>query len=553
MHPVTDPYQAARCLLDAYPSLWDATAFAPATTPRLLPACEFRVHSQNGEDGVIAEMLARIPPGTRSFVEFGVESGCQGNCVFLADWCGWRGLFIEADAEGFAKLRRKYAVNLAVRTLHATVTPRTIDGLLHQADLPYDLDVLSIDVDGADYWIWSAITRVAPRVVVIEYNAALGRDRRLVQHPDHGKWDGTAAFGASIAALTALGGSRGYALVHTDLTGTNAFFVRDDFAALFPEARAPRIRGTNFFLSSEGHRPGGRTVFVELPTEQAAVSATVPPCAGVTAPQRVVAKGLGSLLFPAAEHVIPGCIRRTGEWEPRELRWLEKRAPRGGTCLNIGANIGYFACWLSRFVGPSGRVIAVEPNPEIVPLLRANLAACALPNVDVEACAAGTCDAQATLWLNDDNTGDSRVFDPRHVDGQGGHRRHGFGDDIRSVDVPMRSADSLVGDRWIDVVLVDAQGWDHRVLRGMRATIDRCRPAILFEFYPAWIRDLGEDPAAVLAECASWGYGLGSQDLILEHPAEPDAVLAAMAAAGKLFVNIELLPLDPLPRPAPPP
>lgn len=542
MHSAPDPYRTARTLLDAYPSLPQLAVAPRPDISRPLPTCELRVHSQNGEDGVLAEMLARIGPGTRSFVEFGIGPGSEGNCVFLADWCGWRGLFMESQPEAFARLRRKYALNQAVQTFHTAVTPGTIDALLHKAGVPYDLDVLSIDVDGADYWIWSALTRVAPRVVVIEYNATLGGERRLVQHPDRGPWDGTAAFGASIAALESLGRARGYSLVHTDLTGTNAFFVRNDYAALFPETRAPRIRGPNLLLRSEGHRPSGpQAVFVEVPEQRADEDPTADGADGV---QRVVAQGLGSLLFPAADRIISAAIRRRGVWEARELAWLKTHVPFGGTCLNVGANVGYFACWMSRLVGPCGRVFAVEPNPQLAPLLRSNLAECALPNVEVAPCAAGAADGTATLWTYDTNSGDSRVFDPRHVASEDGQGPHGFGDSLRSVEVPMRVADGIVGDHTVNVVFIDAQGWDHHVLRGLRGTIDRCRPVILFEFVPAWIRGLGEDPATVLAECASWGYRLGSPDLAVEHPASPDAILAAMAAAGQAFVNIELLPVE---------
>jgi FkbM family methyltransferase len=545
MHSTPDPYRAARLLLDAYPSLLGPAAARPADSWRPLSACELRVHSQNGEDGVLAEMLSRIGPGTRSFVEFGVGAGSEGNCVFLADWCGWRGLFMESQPEAFARLGRKYGMNPDVQTFQTIVAPGTIDALLHRAGIPYDLDVLSIDVDGADYWIWSALTRAAPRVVVIEYNAALGGERRLAQHPARQTWDGTVAFGASIAALASLGRARGYSLTHTDLTGTNAFFVRDDYAALFPEIKAPRIRGPNLSLRSEGHRPSERqAVFVEVPEQRAHEE---PTADGDTGVQRVVATGLGPLLFPATDRVIAACIRDTGVWQPAELDWLKTHVPRGGTCLTIGANVGYFACWMSRLVGPRGRVLAVEPNPRLVPLLRANLAECALPNVDVAPCAAGAADGTATLWISDANSGDSRVFDPRLVETDDDHDANGCGDWLHSVDVPMRAADGIVGDRAVDVVFIDAQGWDHHVLRGLRSTIDRCRPVILFEFVPAWIRSLGEDPAMVLAECASWGYRLGSSDVAVEHPAAPDVMLAAMAAAGQAFVNIEMLPGDPVP------
>ena len=96
---------------------------------RLTPF-ELRVFSQNGEDGVIAEILRRIGAPSRYFVEFGVESGREGNCVYLADIAGWRGLFMEAGEEMFRQLERKYAT--AGRRAHR---PGARNGGQHRAAL----------------------------------------------------------------------------------------------------------------------------------------------------------------------------------------------------------------------------------------------------------------------------------------------------------------------------------------------------------------------------------------------------------------------------------
>jgi hypothetical protein len=229
---------------------------------------ELRVFSQNGEDGAIEEILRRIGVATRTCVEFGIESGIEGNCVFLADVLGWDALFMESHPDRFAALAGKYRHRHGVRTIQATVGPGNIDTLLGDAGVPTELDVLSIDVDGADYWIWKAIERVRPRLVVIEYNSALDPSRRLVQPLDSTDgWDGTDYFGASLGALTSLAHAKGYRLVHTDLAGVNAFYVARELAAPFePEERIP-IRAPNYFLTGRGHPPhqGGRA-YVDLET-----------------------------------------------------------------------------------------------------------------------------------------------------------------------------------------------------------------------------------------------------------------------------------------------
>lgn len=227
----------------------------PTPSPRQpLTGYELRVFSQNGEDGVLAEILRRASTAERWFVEFGVENGVQGNCVFLADVMDWSGLFMEAQQDAFAELHKKYAANSAVRTRQAFVGPDNIENLLAQAGAPRELDVLSIDVDGNDYWVWEALSSYAPRIVIIEYNSHWPLDRRWVQpyDPESG-WLGTDHYGASLGALRALGEKKGYRLVHTELTGVNAFFVRADIQAVMPAPEVVPLRAPNFFLSGASH------------------------------------------------------------------------------------------------------------------------------------------------------------------------------------------------------------------------------------------------------------------------------------------------------------
>ena len=205
-----------------------------------LVEAEARLCSQNGEDGVLAELLARTGPPSRWFVEIGAGPGLEGNCVLLADALRWHGLFVEADPAHHRTLEAKYRRSRHVTTLRRRVVPANVNQLLAEARVPREPDVLSIDVDGNDYWIWRALRGFAPRIVVIEYNAALGSQDAVTQPLDEAhEWDGTAYFGASIRALEELGRARGYRLVHLESAGVNAFFVRDDLAGTL-EAVAPR-------------------------------------------------------------------------------------------------------------------------------------------------------------------------------------------------------------------------------------------------------------------------------------------------------------------------
>ncbi len=224
--------------------------------PPGLAGHELKVFSQNGEDGVLAEIFARIGTESRWFVEFGIGAGLEGNSVLLADVHGWQGLFIEGSDELHAQLAYKYAAFQKVVARHALVTAENVDELMDGAGVPEVFDLLSIDVDGNDYWIWQGLSAHRPRVVVCEYNGFIDPTVPLTQpYAPEAAWDGSEYFGASLAALTELGGSKGYSLVHTDLTGTNAFFVVDEWADRFADCFPVPARRARPGFTDFRHRP----------------------------------------------------------------------------------------------------------------------------------------------------------------------------------------------------------------------------------------------------------------------------------------------------------
>jgi hypothetical protein len=240
--PRQHTYRAIRELLLRFP-----------VTASHLSAFELKVFSQNGEDGIIAEVTRRLDVETGYFVEFGVETGSEGNCVFLANILGWRGLFMESDPAMFAELSRKYRFNPKVATAKALVSPENIEEILRAHDVPDDFDILAIDVDGNDYWVWQGVRTYQPKVVIIEYNAGLDPSKLLVQPFRREPWDGTNYFGASLGAMNALAAEKGYRLVYTELAGVNAFFVRCDLAAHFPSADLLPPRFPNYYFGGRGH------------------------------------------------------------------------------------------------------------------------------------------------------------------------------------------------------------------------------------------------------------------------------------------------------------
>ncbi len=180
---------------------------------------EYKVYSQNGEDGILLALFGRIGTTNRYFVEFGTGTGFQCNTRYLRERRGWQGLMMDGDSSEFLlSIKKEF------------ITAENINGLFEKYRVPADFDLLSIDVDGNDYWIWKALdARYRPRVIVIEYNASVPpSESRVIDYDPHYRWGGTDYFGGSLLAMANLGRQKGYTLVGCDQRGVNAFFVRDD-------------------------------------------------------------------------------------------------------------------------------------------------------------------------------------------------------------------------------------------------------------------------------------------------------------------------------------
>ncbi|CAF2148687.1 unnamed protein product [Rotaria magnacalcarata] len=183
---------------------------------------EYRIFSQNGEDGILLWIFANIgtlhqPP---RFVEFGVQNGKQCNTRFLREHLGWQGLMMDVNN-----------VNLTINLRREMISPKNINDLLAKYDTPSTIDLLSIDIDFDDYFVWKSIlqaNRFHARVVVIEFNYEIPPNENRVVNPnqDSRRWTRTNFFGAGILALAALGRVHGYTLVYGDKNAVNLFFVQ---------------------------------------------------------------------------------------------------------------------------------------------------------------------------------------------------------------------------------------------------------------------------------------------------------------------------------------
>lgn len=221
---------------------------------------EKKIYSQNGEDGIIDYIFSKIKTTNKFSVEFGVGDGFESNTAYLLEKKNWNGLMMDYGSDdkihvsnvikkawknknlGFKKNLRNdirfakkiLSRNKRTKSFHfdiknERVTAENIQNLFAKYDVPINFDLLSIDIDFNDYWVWKSIVDYSPRVVIIEYNSSIPfNESKVVPYDPDYIWDGTNYFGASLLALNNLALQKGYALVGCDSNGINAFFCKTE-------------------------------------------------------------------------------------------------------------------------------------------------------------------------------------------------------------------------------------------------------------------------------------------------------------------------------------
>jgi hypothetical protein len=201
--------------------------------PRALAPHGFKIYSQAEEDGILNEIFRRTGIAHWTFIEIGVSDGRECNTRLLLRQ-GWKGLWIDGSSGCECKTKRFFARELATGQLTLArefVTRENVNDLLmtHRVGTDAEIDLFSIDIDGNDYYVLSAISAVNPRVIVLEYNPIFAPPLKWVAAYDPGRqWQGDDNYSASLKSYELLLAQKGYALVGCTLNGNNAFFVRRD-------------------------------------------------------------------------------------------------------------------------------------------------------------------------------------------------------------------------------------------------------------------------------------------------------------------------------------
>lgn len=237
------------------------------TSVASLDEVEFQVFSQRGEDGVIQYIINKIEIPNKIFVEFGVETYTESNTRFLLMNNNWAGLVIDGCPKNVAFIQKDFIYwKYDITAVQSFITKENINTLIgnYTGDVK-DIGLLSVDIDGNDYWVWESIECINPRVVVCEYNSAFGPDEKLTvpYKPDfvRGKEHYSELyFGASLAAFCHLAEKKGYDFIGTTRAGVNAYFVRKDLSAPFKTYTARE--GFNETHNRDSKGPKGELTYI---------------------------------------------------------------------------------------------------------------------------------------------------------------------------------------------------------------------------------------------------------------------------------------------------
>ena len=208
--------------------------------PQRILAQRFHIRSRYEEDGITLALLNLTGTTDRRFLDLGTGAN-GGNTGFLAETCGWTGLMVDCKADRAKRLRRRFT-RYGVDTKELWITRDNVNQLARDHRLDGEIDLLSLDLDGYEYWVWRALDACSPRMVLLRFNAAFGADRAVTAPYDSLVENDRAMIahyhGASLAAVEHLGREKGYRLVMVEPRGVYAYLLRNDVAPEIPASTA---------------------------------------------------------------------------------------------------------------------------------------------------------------------------------------------------------------------------------------------------------------------------------------------------------------------------
>tara|TARA_B110000902_G_C14230095_1_gene558524 strand:+ start:522 stop:1487 length:966 start_codon:yes stop_codon:yes gene_type:complete len=204
-----------------------------------LKEVEFSVFSQFGEDGIISWLIKKIPNIPKVFVEIGTQDYWESNTRFLLKAKNWKGYVIEASKKDVTKIKsQRIYWQHDIKAINSFVDKDNINLIIDENIKEKNIGLLSIDIDGNDYWVLEKINKLSPTIIICEFNSIFGDLFRLsvpykkefIRNNAHYS---NLYFGASIKAFISMLDDKGYTFLGTASSGVNAFFVRKEFESYF--------------------------------------------------------------------------------------------------------------------------------------------------------------------------------------------------------------------------------------------------------------------------------------------------------------------------------
>lgn len=226
---------------------------------------EFQVFSQFGDDGIIQWFVSNLPFQNKTFIEFGVEDYREANTRFLLVNNYWSGFVIDGDSANIASHERERLSNFFdIVGMASFITKDNINDLMRSSGFGGPVDILSVDIDGNDYWVWKAIDSIDPILIICEYNCLFGFESSYTVPYEadfvRGRNGPFSLYGTSLLSANDLAESRGYTFVGCNSAGNNAYFLKSNWLQHLPKSPVTLAEGFRFSSFSETRNENGRIV-----------------------------------------------------------------------------------------------------------------------------------------------------------------------------------------------------------------------------------------------------------------------------------------------------
>lgn len=225
---VKNDYKSTKVLLGKMQSRHNSTLKI-----KKLNEVEFQVFSQFGDDGIIQYLINNLPIPAKTFIEFGVENYRESNTRFLLINDYWSGYIIDGSKLNIESIKSEQFYSFYDLKVEASFIKKTnINELLGNSNFHHELGILSIDIDGNDYWIWQQIEQFRPCILICEYNSLFGFKPFTIPYQEdfvRGVNSPFNFYGTSLRSVFNLSKERGYTFIGCNSAGNNAYFIKDQY------------------------------------------------------------------------------------------------------------------------------------------------------------------------------------------------------------------------------------------------------------------------------------------------------------------------------------